>query len=104
MLNRARDFLDRNAPERMPVREDLPEQHADGPDVALGRGLASVESFRSDVGERSRNVADGSEGVRAVELRETEVEQLDGKLVAILEEDVRRLHVSMDDSGPVRVR
>ena len=103
-LDRARHLLDRNAPERMAVAEGLPEQHADGPDVALRRGLASVESLRRDVGQRSRDVADGGEGVGAVELRETEVEQLHGELVAILEEDVRRLHVPVDDPGAVGVR
>ncbi len=77
-LDRARDLLDRNAPEGMPVGERLPEDDSDRPDVALCGRLRAREALGCDVRERSGDVADGSEGVRAVELGEAEVEQPDG--------------------------
>ena len=103
-LDRPGDLLDGHAPERVLVGERLPEQDADRPHVALRRGLAAVQPFGRDVGEGAGDVADRRERVGAVELGEPEVEEPDGDLVAVLEEDVRRLHVAMDDSGPVRVR
>ena len=104
LLDRPCDLLDRHAPERMPLAQRLPEEHPDRPDVALWRRLASVETLRRDVRERSRDVADGGEGVRAVELGETEVEEADREVVAILDEDVRGLDVAVDDSGPMGMR
>ena len=103
-LDRPRDLLDRHAPERVPVGEGLPEQDADRPDVALRARIRAGESLGRDVGERAGDVADGGQRVRAVELREPEIEQPHGDLVAILEQDVRRLHVAMDDSGAMCVR
>ncbi len=88
----------------MPLAQRLPQEHPDRPDVALWSRLASVETLRRDVRERSRDVADGREGVRAVELGETEVEEADREVVAILDEDVRGLDVAVDDSGPMGVR
>ena len=88
----------------MPVGERLPEEDADGPDVALGARIGAGEALGGDVGERSGDVADGGQRVRAVELCEPEVEQANGDLVAILEQDVRGLHVAVHDSGAVRVR
>ena len=102
-LDRARDLLDRHAPERVAVGEDLPEEDADRPDVALGRRVAAFEPLGSDVRERSRNVSDRGQRVGPVELREAEVEEADGDRVAVLDEDVRRLHVAVDDPGPVRM-
>src|SRR6185436_14065830 len=91
-LNRARDLLNGNAPERVSVGERLPEQHPDRPDVALRRGFAAVEALGGDVCERPRHVSDCGERVGAVELREPEVEEADGELITILDEDVRGLH------------
>ena len=88
----------------MAAGEHLPEEDAYGPDVAFRCRLLSREPFGRDVGERSRDVSDRRQRVCAVELREAEVEEPDGDLVPILEEDVGRLHVTMDDSRPVRVR
>ena len=85
-------------------RQRLPQQHADRPHVALRGRVAAVEALGGDVGERARHVADGREGVCAVELREAEVEQADREFVAILDEDVRGLDVAMDDAGAMRVR
>ena len=104
LLDRACDLLDRHAPEGMPLAQRLPQEHSDRPDVALRRRLASVETLRRDVRERSRDVADGRERVRAVELGEAEVEEADREVVAILDEDVRGLDVAVDDSGPMGVR
>ena len=77
-VDRARDLLDRHAPERVAVGEDLPEEDADRPDVALGRRVATFEPLGSDVRERSRNVSDRGQRVGPVELREAEVEEADG--------------------------
>ncbi len=103
-LDRARDLLDRHAPERVPVGERLPEEHADRPDVALRARVRACEPLGRDVRERAGDVPDGGQRVCAVELREPEIEQPHGDLVAIFEQDVRRLHVTMDDSGAMRVR
>ena len=103
-LDRARDLLQRDSPERMLVRERLPEDDADSPDVALGGRLFAGEPLRGDVRERSGHVSDCGQRVRTVELREPEVEKPDGELVlAVLDEDVRRLHVAVDDSRAVRM-
>ena len=88
----------------MPSRERLPEQDADRPHVALGCRLRAGQALGCDVRERSGHVADGGQRVRAVELGEPEVEQADRDLVAVLEQDVRRLDVAVDDPGSVRVR
>ena len=102
-FDRACDFLERNAPERVSSRERLPEQDADSPDVALRRRLGPRKPLRSDVRESSRHVADRRQRVCAVELGEPEVQQADGDLVALLEQEIGGLDVAMDDSGPVRV-
>ena len=102
-LDRLRDLLDRHAPERVPVGEGLPEEDADRPDVALGAGIGARQALGGDVRERPGDVADGGQRVRAVELREPEVEQPHGDLVAILEEDVRGLDVPVHDSRAVGV-
>lgn len=64
--------------------------------------------FRRDAPARCtrafRDVADGREGVRAVELGQTEVEEADREVVAILDEDVCGLDVAVHDSGPMGMR
>ena len=102
-LDRGRDLRQGNAPERVLARERLPEHHADRPHVARRRGLLTAQAFGRDVRKRSRNVADVRQRVGLVELGETEVEQLDRDLGALLDEDVRRLHVAMNDSARVGV-
>ena len=92
-----------HSPERMPVGERLPQEDADRPDVALGRRVAAGEPLGRDVGQGSGHVADRRERVGAVELREPEVEKADGELVAVLDEDVRGLHVTVDDPGAMSV-
>ena len=67
---------------------------ASPPASRSGAMYASVPGYVSDCGER----------VRAVELRKAEVEQAHGDLVAILEQDVRRLDVAVDDPGAMCVR
>ena len=69
------------------------------------RAVASLpsEPLGRDVGEGARDVADGCQRVRVVELREPEVEHADSHLVAFLEEDVGRLDVAVDDPAAVRV-
>ncbi len=88
----------------MPPRERLPQEHAHRPDVALGRRLGACEPLRRDVGERPGDVADGCEGVSAVELREPEVEETNRDPVAVLEQDVRGLDVAMHDPCAMSVR
>ena len=68
------------------------------------RRVAAGEALGGDVRERSGNVADRRQRVGAVELREPEVEEADRELVPILDEDVRGLHVAVDDPGAMRVR
>ncbi len=82
----------------------LPEQHADRPDVARGGGVAAAQPLRRDVRERAGHVADRSERVRFVELRQSEVQQAHRDRGLVLHEHVRRLHVAMHDPEPVRVR
>ena len=88
----------------MPVGERLPQEDTDRPDVALGRRVAACEPLGRDVGERSGHVPDRGERVGAVELREPEVEKADGELVAVLDEDVGGLHVTVDDPRAMSVR
>ena len=82
----------------------LPEEDAHGPDVALGRRLRAGQALGCDVRERPGHVSDGGQRVRAVELRETEVEQADRDLVPVLEQDVGRLDVTVHDPGSVSMR
>ena len=87
----------------MAAGERLPEHHADRPDVArLGRVLAA-EPLGRDVGERARDVAHRGERVRLVELRQAEVEEAHRDGLPRLEQHVRRLHVTVDDTVGVRV-
>ena len=87
----------------MSSRECLPEQDADSPDVAFRRRLVAGKPLRSDVREGSGHVADRRQRVGAVELGEPEVQQADGDLVPLLEQEIGGLDVSMDDSRPVRM-
>ena len=87
----------------MPSRERLPEQDADSPDVALWGRLGACKPLGSNVREGSRHVADGRQRVRAVELGKPEVEQTHGDLVVLLEQEIGRLDIAMDDPGSVRV-
>ena len=97
------DLLDGHSPEGMPVGERLPQEDSDRPDVALGRRVTAGEPLRGDVGQGSRHVPDRRERVGAVELRESEVEKADGELVAVLDEDVGGLYVTVDDPRAMSV-
>ncbi len=90
--------------ERVPAGESLPEDHADGPDVGGGGRLVPVEALGGDVGERAGHVSDRGQRVELGHLREAEVEQADVDLVRLAEQDVRRLHVAVDDAAAVGVR
>ena len=102
-LDGERDLLQRHSPERVPAYESLPEHDTDRPDVARRIGFLACESLGCDVRERPRDVSDSRQRVRAVELRQTEVEKADRDRVAVLQEDVRRLDVTVDDARPVRM-
>ena len=84
--------------------ERLPEQDADGPDVACSGRVAAAESLRCDVGECSGHVADRGQRVGLVELSEPEVEEPDRDGRRLFDEDVRGLHIAMDDPEAVGVR
>jgi hypothetical protein len=87
----------------MAAGQRLPQDHADGPDVAALRRLLAGQALRGDVRERPRDVADRGQRVRLVELREAEVEDPDRDPSAFLDEHVRRLDVPVDDAAAVRV-
>ena len=81
----------------------LPEDHSDRPDVGrLGRSLAE-QALGRDVAERSGNVAERRECVELRHLGEAEVEQPHVDLVRLGEQDVRRLHIPVDDPPPMGV-
>ncbi len=82
--------------------ERLPEQDADGPDVGRGRGGLPVEALGRDVRQRPGHVALRGQRLRLLELRQAEVGQPRVDALPVLEQDVRGLHVAVDD--PVRVR
>ena len=88
----------------MPARERLPEHHADRPDVGCLRRLFAEQTLRRDVGERAGNVPDRGQRVELLHLGEPEVDQADVDAVALGEQHVRRLHVTVDDPAAVRVR
>ena len=88
----------------MPAGKRLPEDDTDRPDVGRTGCLLAGEPLRGDVGERPGHVADGGERVGVLELGQTEVEQLDGDLVPVLEHHVGGLDVAVDDAGLVRRR
>ena len=102
-VDRRRDLRERDAPERVAPGERLPEDHADGPDVAPLGGLLAREPLGRDVRERPGHVADGGQRVGLVELGEPEVEEADRQLLALLDEHVRGLHVPVHDPAPVGV-
>ena len=95
----------RAVPERMPAGERLPEHRPDRPDVG-GRpaGLAVHEPLGRHVGERPGHVAGRGQRLLLGQLREAEVEQPRRDALAFGEQDVRRLHVAVDDPARVRVR
>ena len=64
----------------------------------------AVEALGRDVGERPRDVSDRGQRVELLHLREPEVEEADVDLVGLAEEDVRGLHVAVDDPAAVGVR
>ena len=101
--DRGRDLRERDAPEGVAPGERLPEDHADGPDVAPLGGLLAREPLGRDVRERPGHVADGGQRVGLVELGEPEVEDADRQLLALLDEHVRGLHVPVHDPAPVGV-
>ena len=103
-LDRASNLLKWDAPERMLSRKRLPEEDAHGPHVALGCRLRAGQALGCDVRQGPGHVSGGSQRVRAVELRETEVEQADRDLLPLLEQDVGRLHVTVHDPGSVSMR
>ena len=88
----------------MAAGERLPEEHADRPDVRGAVRLLPGQPLGGDVPEGSRHVSGGGERVRLFDPRQAEVEQADGELVALLDHDVRRLDVAVDDALGVRVR
>ncbi len=102
-LDRRRNLGQGDAPERVLPDERLPEHHADGPDVTGGRRVASTEALGCDVRERAGHVTDGGQRVGLVELGQAEVEEPDRDQRRLLDEDVRRLHIPMDDPDPVGV-
>ncbi len=105
LRDRVRGLRERGTPERVPTCERLVEEHADRPDVARRIRRLAVQPLRRDVGERSRNVARRGERFRVGKSSEPEVEQPHRDLVAVgTEQDVRRLHVAVDDAVRVRVR
>ena len=83
--------------------ERLPQQHAHCPHIARGSGVATSKPLGRDVRERSGHIADGRQGVGLVELGQAEVEQPDRDRRRHLDEDVRWLHVAVDDPDPVGV-
>ena len=103
-LDPARGLEHRAVPERMPAREALPEHDADRPHVRRGIAGVSLEPLGRDVGERPGDVARGRQRLLLRELGKPEVEQPHGELLALGDEDVRRLDVAVDDSARVRVR
>jgi hypothetical protein len=83
--------------------DGLPEEDPDGPDVRGPARLLASKPLGRDVRERPRNVTDSCERVGVLELGKAEVEQPDGDLVAVLQHDVGRLHVTVDDALAVGV-
>ena len=87
----------------MPAGERLPEQDADGPDVSRWLAGLAAQALRGDVGERSGHVAGSCQRLLLRQLGEAEVEQAHRHLLALGDEDVRGLHVAVDDPPRVRV-
>ena len=88
----------------MDAGKRLPQHDADRPHVARRARDLAGEALGRDVRERPGHVACGGERLRALGLREPEVEQADGDLLAVREEHVRRLDVAVHDPPRVRVR
>jgi hypothetical protein len=89
----------------MTAGERFVEQHADRPHVARRSSGLSVQPFRRDVRERAGHVAGGGQRLAVRETGETAVEDAHRDPVPFVrEQDVRRLHVAVDDAGLVRVR
>ena len=88
----------------MAAGKGLPQQHADRPHVGRGSRRLPTEPFRRDVRERAGNVAGGRQRLRLWESREPEVEQPHRHAIAVCEQDVRRLHVAVNDPARMRVR
>ena len=88
----------------MASRERLPEQYAHRPDVRGRTRCFAAKALGRDVRERAGDVAYGRERLVLVHHGEAEVEELDARVRAVREEDVRRLHVAVDDAVRVRVR
>src|SRR5207244_776983 len=99
-----RDLQERSGAERVQSGEGLPEQDADRPDVRRGPRRPAAQPLRRDVRQRARNVTGGGERLLLRDEREPEVEQTDGYVRAVGEQDVRRLDVAVDDPAPVGVR
>ena len=99
-----RDLEERPAAERVASGECLPEQDADRPDVGCGPGGLAAQPLRRDVGERSGHIPGGGQRLLLGDEREAEVEEPDREVDAVREQDVRRLHVAVDDPARVRVR
>src|SRR5215217_7286439 len=87
----------------MPARKCFPQHHADRPDITGRRRRLAAQPLRRDVREGPGYVADRRQRVRLGEPGEAEVEQADRGLRTVLEQDVCRLDVAVDDSLPVRV-
>ena len=99
----ARRVEHRRLPERVAAGERLPEHHAHRPDVrGLGRVFAG-EPFGGDVLKRAGNVPLRGQRLRLGHARKPEVEHARRDALAVREEDVRRLHVAMEDPGAMCV-
>ena len=96
--------ISRNGPEPNGCRpgERLPEENARRPDVRLGPGRLAGEALRRDVRERSGHVALRGQRLLLPDEREAEVED-PHRAVLVGEQDVRGLHVAVDDAARVRV-
>ena len=70
---------------------------------AAAVAVSPLQALGRDVGERARDVAEAGQRVELGHLGESEVEQAHVDLARLREQDVRRLHVAVDDPAAVRV-
>ena len=98
------DLEERPAAERVPSGERLPEQDAGRPDVRLGPGRLAGEALRARCTRASRERRLRGQRLLLAHQRQAEVEDPNGDVGPVREQDVRRLHVTVDDPAVVRVR
>ena len=87
----------------MPARERFPQHHADRPDIRRRRRLVPGEPLRRDVRERPRHVAGLGQRLGLGHLGQPEVEHPRRHALAVRQEDVRRLDVTVEDPGRMGV-